>query len=176
MNYQNQNKKSCLIQIEHLFHCSIYPTNNAMVSLKVGFTVWCQSLKEEFSSIINYINVWLSLMTGHGANPIFFNKKNKDWMSRTLPDPPPTMSNNILFLPYPLLPLTPKIDVICVSLPFSVSTIKLIIISKFRTLKFWINNRLIFLFWTFIECGNSFRQWKLMGPLPFLKDHRVNWG
>ena len=147
-----------------------------MVSLKVGFTVWRQSLKEEFSSIINYINVWLSLMTGHGANPIFFNKKNKDWMSRTLPDPPPTTSNNILFLPYPLLPLTPKIDVICVSLPFSVSTIKLIIISKFRTLKFWINNRLIFLFLTFIECGNSFRQWKLMGPLPFLKDHRVNWG
>ena len=39
VNEQNQNKKSCLIQIEHSFHCSIYPTNNVMVSLKDGFTV-----------------------------------------------------------------------------------------------------------------------------------------
>ena len=39
VNERNQNKKSCLIQIEHLFHCLIYPRNNAMVSLKDGFTV-----------------------------------------------------------------------------------------------------------------------------------------
>ena len=25
-----------------------------------------------------YINVWLSMMSGHTTNPIFFNKKNKD--------------------------------------------------------------------------------------------------
>ena len=30
------------------------------------------------------------MMSGHGANPIFFNKKNKDWKSRTLATPLPT--------------------------------------------------------------------------------------
>ena len=24
------------------------------------------------------------MMSGHGANPVFFNKKNKDWASRAL--------------------------------------------------------------------------------------------
>ena len=75
VNERNQNKKSCLIQIEHLFHCLIYPRNNAMVSLKDGFTVWRQSQKEDFLSIINYMNVWLSMMSDYGANLIFFNKK-----------------------------------------------------------------------------------------------------
>ena len=28
-------------------------------------------------------------MYGHGANPIFFNKKDKDWTSRTLAKPHP---------------------------------------------------------------------------------------
>ena len=41
-----------------------------MASLKGGFTVWGQSQKEDFLSI-----VWLSMMSGQGANPIFFNKK-----------------------------------------------------------------------------------------------------
>ena len=27
-------------------------------------------------------------MSDHGANSIFFNKKNKDWASRTLASPP----------------------------------------------------------------------------------------
>ena len=27
------------------------------------------------------------MMSGHGANTIFFNKKNDDWMSRTLANP-----------------------------------------------------------------------------------------
>ena len=31
-----------------------------------------------------YINVWLSMISGHVANKILFFKKNKDWMSRTL--------------------------------------------------------------------------------------------
>ena len=44
------------------------------------------------------------MMSGHGANPIFFNKKNKDWMSRTLANPPPPTSDNISFFPYPLPP------------------------------------------------------------------------
>ena len=34
------------------------------------------------------MNVWLSMMPGHGAKPIFFNKKNKDWTSRTHAKPP----------------------------------------------------------------------------------------
>ena len=50
--------------------------------------------------------------------------------------PHPPTSNNISFLPCTLLPLTPKVEVICVSLPISVSTIKSIIISKFCPLKF----------------------------------------
>ena len=44
------------------------------------------------------------MISGHGANPIFFNKKNKDWTFRTLANPP--TSDNISFLPYPL-PQTP---------------------------------------------------------------------
>ena len=51
-NERNQNKKSCLNQIEHSFHCSIYPTNNGMVSLNDGFTVSRQSQKEDFLSIL----------------------------------------------------------------------------------------------------------------------------
>ena len=35
------------------------------------------------------INVRLSMMPGHGANPIFFNKKNKGWTSRTVANPSP---------------------------------------------------------------------------------------
>ena len=38
--------------------------------------------------------LWLS---GYGVNPIFFNKQ-KDWMSTTLADLPPSTSDNILFL------------------------------------------------------------------------------
>ena len=49
-----------------------------------------------------YINVWLRMMCGYGANPIFFNKKNKDWTSRILANPHPS-SDNISFLSYPHL-------------------------------------------------------------------------
>ena len=41
------------------------------------------------------------MVSGYGANPIFFNKKNKDWTSRTLANPSPPTSENISFLPYP---------------------------------------------------------------------------
>ena len=42
-------------------------------------------------------------MSGHGANPVFFNKKNKDWRCRTLATPPPPIptSDNTSFLHYP---------------------------------------------------------------------------
>ena len=39
-------------QIDHALYCLIQPTNNVMVSLKDGFTVWRQSQKENFLSII----------------------------------------------------------------------------------------------------------------------------
>ena len=41
------------------------------------------------------------MMFGHGGNPIFFNKKNKDWTPRTLANHPPPTSDSISFLPYP---------------------------------------------------------------------------
>ena len=44
------------------------------------------------------------MMSGHGANPIFFDKKKKDWTSRTLANPPPPTSDNISFLPSPTHP------------------------------------------------------------------------
>ena len=59
-------------------------------------------------------------MSGHGANPVFFNKKNKDWRCRTLATPPPqslrpiTPHFYITHHPHPLPPFT--VDVICVSL------------------------------------------------------------
>ena len=48
-------------------------------------------------------------MSGHGTNPIFFNKKNKGWTSRTLAIHTPSKSNNILFLRYlPTPPPSPQ--------------------------------------------------------------------
>ena len=40
-------------------------------------------------------------MPGHGADPIFFNEKNRDWTSTTLANPPLATSNKISFLFYP---------------------------------------------------------------------------
>ena len=60
-----------------------------------------------------HISVWLSMMSGHGANPIFFIKNNKDWTSRTLDNPHPLrpiISHFCLTFPHPL-----KVDAICVS-------------------------------------------------------------
>ena len=72
--------------------------------IKDGFTDWRQSQKEDFLSVrvcssdkmillqylsvslnfgaclehhIYYINVWLSMMSSHGADPVFFNEKIK---------------------------------------------------------------------------------------------------
>ena len=49
------------------------------------------------------------MMLGHGANPIFFDKK-KDWTSRTLPNPPtPYVWYHLIFvLPPPPTPLHPS--------------------------------------------------------------------
>ena len=66
--------------------------------------------KEWFS-----VNVWLSILTGYGENPIFFNKKKKKIgrPEHSLTSHPLT-SDNILFLSY-LPPLSTKVGVICVS-------------------------------------------------------------
>ena len=54
---------------------------------------------------------WLSMMSDHAANPIFFNKKIKIGRSEHSQTPQPPTSDNILFLPPPSV----KVDVICVS-------------------------------------------------------------
>ena len=51
-------------------------------------------------------------MSGHSANPIFFNKKKKFGRPKHWLTPPPT-SDNISFLPYP----PSRVEVICVSSP-----------------------------------------------------------
>ena len=53
------------------------------------------------------------MMSGHGANPIFFNKKSKDWTSITLAKPPHSYVYLIFALPPPHYRL--KVDVVCVS-------------------------------------------------------------
>ena len=48
------------------------------------------------------VNVWLSIISGHGANPIFFNKKIKiGRLEHSLAPHSPSTSDNISFLPYP---------------------------------------------------------------------------
>ena len=47
-------------------------------------------------------------MCCHRGNPIFFNKKNKDWTSRTLTNLHTPTSDNISFLPYPPPPPPPQ--------------------------------------------------------------------
>ena len=61
------------------------------------------------------------MMSGHGGNPIFCNKKNKDWTSRTLAIPHslrPITSHFCLTLPPPVPPRPPpphlKVDFICI--------------------------------------------------------------
>ena len=54
------------------------------------------------------------MMSDHDLNPIFYNKKNKDWTSRTFANSPFSTSDNIPFLSYSLDPIL-KVDVICVS-------------------------------------------------------------
>ena len=50
------------------------------------------------------------MMSGHGANPIFFNRKYKDWMSRRHTNPHPRTSDNISFLfPADLVTFTEEI-------------------------------------------------------------------
>ena len=61
------------------------------------------------------------MMSGHGANSIFFNKKDKDWTSRTLATPHPLQPiTSYLCLYPPILPpksgrhmcITPKENIL----------------------------------------------------------------
>ena len=52
----------------------------------------CLTSESKGRFLVKYVNVWLSMMTSHVANPIFFNKKNKDLTTRTLSNPPPPNS------------------------------------------------------------------------------------
>ena len=54
-----------------------------MISLKDGFIIWRQSQKEDFLPIL------YCLVSGHGANPVFFNKKIKIERPEQLLTPPP---------------------------------------------------------------------------------------
>ena len=52
------------------------------------------------------------MMSGHGANPIFFNKKKKDWASRILATQPTHLrpiTSHFCVIPHPL-----KLGVTCV--------------------------------------------------------------
>ena len=53
------------------------------------------------------------MMSGHGGNPIFLNKKIKTERPEHLLTPPPPTSDNISFVPYS--PSLLKVDVTCVS-------------------------------------------------------------
>ena len=48
-NSKQKQNQARHIQVDHLLYCSIKPTNNAMVSLKDGFTVWRQSQNDLWS-------------------------------------------------------------------------------------------------------------------------------
>ena len=52
------------------------------------------------------------MMSGHGRNPIFFNKKIKIGRPENLLTPHPPTSDNISFLSYPSPPTPPQMDVI----------------------------------------------------------------
>ena len=59
------------------------------------------------------------MMSDHGANPTSFNKRKKDWTSKTLANPPPPSPTSDNF-PYTLPPSPPppppvKVDIVCVS-------------------------------------------------------------
>ena len=57
------------------------------------------------------------LLSGHSANPIFFNKKKKNWRPEDSPTSPPPMSDFISFLPPPPPPSSKYVHMfaICVS-------------------------------------------------------------
>ena len=57
---------------------TIISYQQSSLTLKYDFTVWRQSQIEDFLSMklmSGYINVWVSMMSGHGTNLFFLIKK-----------------------------------------------------------------------------------------------------
>ena len=98
------------IQINHEFYCSIWPTNNAMASLKDDFFVWhpvnnkntdqtlttilwlhCLTSESNGRFLVNNIlifgSLWCLVMA---QNQFSLTNKSKDWTSRTLTNSLPT--------------------------------------------------------------------------------------
>ena len=82
------------------------------------------------SNILMFDSAWCLVMAQIQFSLI---KKNKDWTSSTLANPPFPASNNISFLAYPPSPYPFKVDVICVS-PLSWDQTLLIPSNDFSTL------------------------------------------
>ena len=77
--------QACHIQIDHAFYCAIDPRNSNGI---IKGWLHCQTSESKGRFLVNVLtfsSVWC--LSDHVANPIFFNKKNKDWMSRTLATP-----------------------------------------------------------------------------------------
>ena len=45
------------------------------------------------------IDVWFSMVSGHGAGLFFFDEEDRDWTFKALASPPPPTSDDISFLP-----------------------------------------------------------------------------
>ena len=93
------------IKRKHNPRMTIICYQQSSLTLKYGFTVWCQSQIEDFLSMklmSGYINVWVSMMSGHGTNLFFLIiiKKKIGCPEHSL-NPHLPKSNNILFLHYP---------------------------------------------------------------------------
>ena len=71
-------------------------SNHVTFKLNTRFIVrFSPRTMQWYHSRMALLSFWLSIMSAHGANPIFFNKKNKDWTSRTLATPTPSTSGKI---------------------------------------------------------------------------------
>ena len=105
------------------------------------------SLLSESKGRFLLINILFCSAWCHVANAIFFNKKTKDWTSRTLANPHSPTSDNISLLTYP--PPSLKVDVLCVS--------PLLIFEKVTTRSDGSENRKITL--PIFKEGMSYKPW-----------------
>ena len=127
---KQQKKQSHHIQIDDMLYCSILSTNNAIVSINNGLTVWRQVKKEDFLQIIYHyylfiVQIQFSLI-----------KKKIGRPEHSQTPYPLHLSNIISFLSYPSTPPPPaalKVDVICVSplIPFITFLAKMLLYFEF---------------------------------------------
>ena len=101
LNEQNKNKN----KINHL-------------KLKLSTRSIVRLACKQCSGISGIINVWFSMISCHGLNPVFFKTKNENWTSRTLATPYPLLPITFHFCLNPTdhtHPTLLKVNVICVS-------------------------------------------------------------